>query len=349
MDSIKAENSSSLIASQTSNITQSLFHSVDIGSVKISGNLFLAPVAGYSDAAFRGICRRCGASLCYTEMVSSEALTRGSDKTQDIMLRAPNEDIYAVQLFGGVPETMAEAAKIVIEKANPEIIDINAGCPVPKILKSGAGSTLTKDPALLYKITKATVEAAGSVPVTVKIRSGWDNNNITFREAAKAAYEAGAAAITLHGRTRAQGYEGKANWGYLKELVELLAGKIPVFGSGDAFSPEDAKRMLEETGCQGVMFARGAMGNPFIFKQTKELLTTGQYSEIPIQEKLDTGMAELNHLIDLKGEYVACKEMRKRFCCYSKGVSGGGAVRKAIVEANTYQDYLNVYNSICSK
>ena len=328
--------------------SQSLYHSVDIGPVKISGNLFLAPVAGYSDAAFRAICRDCGASLCYTEMVSSEALTRGSDKTHDIMLRAPNEDIYAVQLFGGVPETMAEATKIVLEKAHPEIIDINAGCPVPKIIKSGAGSSLTRDPELLYKITKATVESAGSVPVTVKIRSGWDSSNITFREAGLAAYEAGAKAVTLHGRTKTQGYEGKANWLYLKELVELLKDKVPVFGSGDAFSPEDAKRMILETGCAGVMFARGAMGNPFIFTQTKELLLTGSYSEIPIKKRLDTGMAELQHLIKLKGEYVACKEMRKRFCCYSKGVSGGAAIRKEIVNANTFEDYQKIYNSICT-
>lgn len=328
--------------------SQSLYHPVDIGSVKISGNLFLAPVAGYSDAAFRAICRDCGASLCYTEMVSSEALTRGSDKTHDIMLRAPNEDVYAVQLFGGVAETMAEATKIVIERCNPEIIDINAGCPVPKIIKSGAGSSLTKDPELLYKITKATVEAAGKTPVTVKIRSGWDNSHITFREAGLAAFEAGAKAVTLHGRTKVQCYEGKANWSYLKELVELLKGKIPVFGSGDAFSPEDAKRMILETGCDGVMFARGAMGNPFIFTQTKELLTKGEYFEIPVKERLDTGMKELQHLIKLKGEYVACKEMRKRFCCYSKGVTGGAAIRKEIVNANNLEDYQRIYAAICN-
>jgi len=328
--------------------SQSLYHPVDIGSVKISGNLFLAPVAGYSDAAFRAICRDCGASLCYTEMVSSEALTRGSDKTHDIMLRAPNEDVYAVQLFGGVAETMAEATKIVIERCNPEIIDINAGCPVPKIIKSGAGSSLTKDPELLYKITKATVEAAGKTPVTVKIRSGWDNSHITFREVGLAAFEAGAKAVTLHGRTKVQCYEGKANWAYLKELVGLLKGKIPVFGSGDAFSPEDAKRMLLETGCDGVMFARGAMGNPFIFTQTKELLTKGEYFEIPVKERLDTGMKELQHLIKLKGEYVACKEMRKRFCCYSKGVTGGAAIRKEIVNANNLEDYQRIYEEICA-
>lgn len=347
MDNLSSENVQNLENSNTTKDSLALYHDVMIGSVKLSGNLFLAPVAGYSDAAFRAICRDCGASLCYTEMVSSEALTRGSDKTHDIMLRAPNEDIYAVQLFGGVPETMAEATSIVKERANPEIIDINAGCPVPKIIKSGAGSSLTKDPELLYKITKAVVEAAGSVPVTVKIRSGWDSSNITFREAALAAYEAGAVAVTLHGRTKAQGYEGKANWEYLKELVEILKDKIPVFGSGDAFSPEDAKRMIIETGCTGVMFARGAMGNPFIFTQTKELLLTGEYSDIPVEKRLDTGMKELNHLIKLKGEYVACKEMRKRFCCYSKGVAGGAAIRKEIVNAETLADYKKIYDSIC--
>lgn len=323
-----------------------LYKNLQIGSVQIKGNLFLAPVAGYSDAAFRAICVDCGASLTYTEMVSSEALVRLSDKTQNIMYRAPNESVYAVQLFGGDAKIMAEATKIVIEKCHPEIIDINCGCPVPKILKSGAGSTLTKEPQKLYEIAKATVDAAGDTPVTVKIRSGWDSAHITYKEAALAAYEAGAKAVTLHGRTKAQGYEGKANWEHLAEMVLLLQGKTLVFGSGDVFSPEDAKKMLEQTGCDGVMFARGAMGNPFIFTQTKDLLINGEYTETPILTKLQTGMNELEHLIQIKGEVVACREMRKRFCCYSKGFPGGAAIRKEIVSAETLADYQNLVEKI---
>lgn len=329
--------------------SEHLYHPIAIGSLKIPGNIFLAPVAGYSDAAFRSICRMCGADFAYTEMVSAEALVRLSEKTQNIMYRASNENIYSVQIFGGVPETMADATKIVIEKTHTELIDINAGCPVPKIIKSGAGSSLTRDPDRLFEITKAVVKAAGSTPVSVKIRSGWDSSQMTWKEAALAALEAGAKAITLHGRTKAQGYEGKANWDILSALVETMNGRIPVFGSGDIFSPEDAKKMLVETKCDGIMIARGAMGNPFIFTQTKALLTTGYYSEIPATERLQTGMKELELLIQEKGESLACREMRKRFCCYSKGITGAATLRKEIVSASTFQEYSEIYQQLIVK
>ncbi|MBR1721154.1 MAG: tRNA dihydrouridine synthase DusB, partial [Treponema sp.] len=259
-----------------------LYHPIKIGSLSLGGNLFLAPVAGYSDRAFRSICAECGADFAYTEMISSEALIRGNEKTEGLMARAPNEDAYAVQIFGGNPETMAEAARIVLKRTSCECIDINAGCPVPKIIKSGAGSALTRNPERLYEIVSAVVRAVdsyegtrvgrngetvpytGSVPVTVKFRLGWDAEHITWKECAEAAVKAGAAAVTMHGRTRAQGYEGKSDWASLSELVKFLrektGGAVPVFGSGDAFTPQDAKRMLEETGVDGVMFARGAMG-----------------------------------------------------------------------------------------
>jgi len=316
-----------------------LYHSVRIGKVDIPGNLFLAPVAGYSDRAFRGICRNCGAAFTYTEMVSAEALVRGSDKTAALMKRADDEKPYAVQIFGGTPETIAEAVKIVKKNVFPEVIDINAGCPVPKIIKSGAGSALTKDPEKLYLITKAAAEAAEETPITVKIRSGWDEAHITWKEAALAAKEAGAAAVTLHARTKAQGYEGKADWSLLKLLVETMKGQIPVFGSGDLFSPQDAKRMLEETGCDAIMFARGAMGNPFIFTATKAFLQKGEIAEVPVKYRFETAMKELKMLIDDKGEDIACREMRKRFCCYSKGIPGAAVIRKKIVTAQTESDY----------
>ena len=238
-----------------------LYHPVKIGSVELNGNLFLAPVAGYSDRSFRSICVEQGASFTYTEMVSAEALVRGNWKTEELMSRAENEKSYSVQIFGGEEDVMYEAAKIVMEKSSCEVIDINCGCPVPKIVKTNAGSALTRDPDRLGKIVAAVKRATeGKRPVTVKIRSGWDAQTITWKEAALAALENGADAITMHPRTKTQGYEGFSDWNKLKELVQLVDGKVPVFGSGDLFKPEDAKRMLEETGCDGVMIARGAEG-----------------------------------------------------------------------------------------
>jgi nifR3 family TIM-barrel protein len=322
-----------------------LYHPVTVGSLTIPGNLFLAPVAGYSDRAFRTVCRENGADFTYTEMVSAEALIRGSSKTTDITRRADNEDIYAVQLFGGDADGMARAAIIMRDSVHPEIIDINAGCPVPKIIKSGAGSALTRDPEKLYRIVLAAHQAV-EIPITVKIRSGWDAACMTWKEAAFAAAEAGAAAVTLHARTRAQGYEGRADWSLLAELSALLAGKIPVFGSGDVFSPEDAKAMLEQTGCAAVMFARGAMGNPFIFRSTRDLLQTGTYQSPDFPERIRTGMKELALLADETGETAACREMRKRFCAYTKGIPGSATVRTKIVTATTIAEYQSLFSDL---
>ena len=323
-----------------------LYHPVKIGKLELSGNIFLAPVAGYSDRSFRSICVEHGAAFTYTEMVSAEALVRNNLKTEILMRRAENETAYAVQVFGGEPETVADGAKIILEKTNCECIDINCGCPVPKIIKTGAGSALTRDPERLYSVAKAVIQIAGDIPVTVKIRSGWDENHITWKEAALAALYAGVSAITMHARTRAQGYEGKSDWSKIKELTALAAGKIPIFGSGDLFTPEDAERMLSETGCDGVMFARGAMGNPFIFDKTIQLLTTGKYDDIPVQKRIETGFRELLNLSNDIGEKSACLEMRKRFCAYSKGMNGGAAIREKIVKAQTISDYKELFNSV---
>ena len=321
----------------------SLYHSVKIGNVELKGNLFLAPVAGYSDAAFRSVCIENGACFTYTEMVSAEALVRKNLKTEILMRRAMNEKAYSVQIFGGEPDIMAEAAHIVLEKTHCEVIDINCGCPVPKIMKTGAGSALTRDPDRLFKVAEAVVKAAGGrpenggVPVTVKIRSGWESKQITWREAASAALDAGVSAITIHPRTRAQGYEGHSDWGIMKELVELVNGRVPVFGSGDLFKPEDARAMLEQTGADAVMFARGAMGNPFIFRDATSLLTKGSYEPVPPEERVKTGVAETS-------EQHACLEMRKRFAAYSKGISGGAALRARIVHAATVSDYKDIFS-----
>lgn len=327
-----------------------LYRPVKIGSIELNGNLFLAPVAGYSDRSFRSICVANGASFTYTEMVSAEALTRNNLKTEVLMRRAENEKVYSVQIFGGEPERMADAAQIVLEKTNCECIDINCGCPVPKIVKTGAGSSLTQNPVQLGKVAKAVVDAVkGRAAVTVKIRSGWDESSITYKEAATEALNAGVAAITMHPRTRAQGYEGKSDWNKLTELVKLVGEKVPVFGSGDLFTPEDAKRMLEETGLDGVMFARGAMGNPFIFTKTIQLLKTGSYDEIPMSARLLTGFKELEMLAADTNELNACMEMRKRFCAYSKGISGGAELRQKTVHASSIEEYHSIFDPYINK
>lgn len=326
-----------------------LYHPVSIGNIKLKGNLFLAPVAGYSDMAFRSVCIENGACFTYTEMVSAEALVRKNLKTETLIRRACNEDAYAVQIFGGEPEVMAQAAQIVLEKTHCECIDINCGCPVPKIIKTGAGSALTRDPDRLYKVVSAVV-ACSAVPVTVKIRSGWEQKQITWREAALAALEAGVSAITIHPRTKAQGYEGHSDWQIMAELVQLVkektGGKVPVFGSGDLFKPEDAVRMLEQTSVDAVMFARGAMGNPFIFRDTTSLLTTGSYEPVPPAVRIQTGFAELERLAAETSEQHACLEMRKRFHAYSKGIPNGGPLRAAIVHASSIKDYHDIFDII---
>ena len=329
-----------------------LYHPVKIGNIELKGNLFLAPVAGYSDAAFRSVCIENGACFTYTEMVSAEALVRKNQKTEILMKRAYNESAYAVQIFGPEPDVMSEAARIVLEKTHCECIDINCGCPVPKIVKTGAGSALTRDPERLYKVAKAVVDAAGGnptnggVPVTVKIRSGWEQKMMTWREAAQAALDADVSAITIHPRTKAQGYEGHSDWSIMQQLVEMVDGRIPVFGSGDLFKPEDAKKMLEETGADGVMFARGAMGNPFIFKDATALLKNGTYEPVPAEVRVKTGFAELERLVQETSEQHACLEMRKRFAAYSKGIQNGAALRAQIVHASTVQDYHNIFDSV---
>ena len=333
-----------------------LYHPVSIGNINLKGNLFLAPVAGYSDAAFRSVCIENGAAFTYTEMVSAEALVRKNLKTEILMRRAYNESAYAVQIFGGDPQIMADAAQIVVEKTHCECIDINCGCPVPKIIKTGAGSALTRDPDRLYKVVEAVVGAckvvstSSTTPVTVKIRSGWEQKQMTWREAAFAALEAGVSAITIHPRTKAQGYQGHSDWNIMAELVQLVkektGGRVPVFGSGDLFKPEDARKMLEETGVDAVMFARGAMGNPFIFSDTTSLLKTGSYQPVPADIRIKTGFAELERLAAETSEQHACLEMRKRFHAYSKGIPNGGPIRNAIVHASSIKEYHQIFDPI---
>lgn len=321
----------------------SLYRPVRVGALELPGNLFLAPVAGYSDRAFRSVCVDRGADLTCTELISSEALVRESAKTEILMRRAWNEERYTIQLFGADPGTLGRAAAL-LAPFRPELVDLNCGCPVPKVVKTGAGSALMRDLPRLGRIVealrRASEEALGGVPVTVKIRSGWDEASINYREAAKVAVESGAALVGLHARTRVQGYSGTADWSHIADLASRLS--VPVVGSGDLFSPEAAERMLRETRCAAVMFARGAMGNPFIFSEARALLTTGAYEPPSLGERMRVAVLQLRLAAEDLGEGIACREMRKQFCAYSKGVPGGAAARNLLVHAETVDDYLRI-------
>jgi nifR3 family TIM-barrel protein len=326
-----------------------LYHPLKIGSLELSGNLFLAPVAGYTDRAFRTICAEMGADFSFTELASSEALARQGAKTFEILRRGESETRYAIQLFGSDPQTMYKAA-LLLAPYKPEMVDINAGCPVPKVVKTGAGSALMRDPSNLGRVVEAVVRASaeslGDVPVSVKIRSGWDSQSINYAECAHIAVEAGASMVSLHPRTRAQGYGGKSDWTHIADLVSRIA--VPVAGSGDLNAPEDAGRMLRETGCAAVMFARGALGNPFIFRLTREYLLTGAWTPPDYPERFAAAFRQLGLRAADIGERRGCREMRKTFCAYTKGIGGGtglpgGArLRERLVHAGTIAEYREI-------
>ncbi|MDR3325202.1 MAG: tRNA dihydrouridine synthase DusB [Spirochaetaceae bacterium] len=318
----------------------SLYQPVRVGPLTLSGNLFLAPVAGYTERAFRSLCVEQGADLTFTELISSEALVRNPAPTEPLLRRAQNERRYAIQLFGGSEETMAQAASIVLAH-KPALIDINAGCPVPKVTKTGAGAALMKDPARLARIVAAVKKAAGpDTPVSVKIRSGWDAQTINCLECAQASVEAGAAMVSLHPRTRAQGYEGRSDWRHITNLAARL--KVPVAGSGDLYTPEDAQRMLEETGCAAVMFARGAIGNPHIFSHTRAHLLGRALPPTTPRQRIQAAFRHLELLVQDAGETKACLEMRKTFCAYVKGGPGAATLRNSLVRASAVAEYRHI-------
>jgi nifR3 family TIM-barrel protein len=315
----------------------------------LPGNLFLAPVAGYTNRAFRSVCTELGADFSYTELASSEAIARNGLATLGLIRRADNEKHYGIQLFGANPEIIYTAVSR-LKDFGPSLVDINCGCPVVKVVKTGAGSALMKDPILLGRIVlsavKASEECLGGIPVTVKIRSGWDAKSVNFRDCAAAAVEAGAAMVCLHPRTKAQGYSGKSDWNHIAELASSFS--VPVAGSGDLFSPEDAGRMFSETGCAALMFARGAVGNPFIFRITREYLKNGSWEEPSYKERFAAAFKQLELHASYIGEKQACREMRKVFAAYTKGMSGkpglpGGArLRDRLVRAETIADYYTI-------
>ena len=331
----------------------SLYRSVKIGSLELAGNLFAAPVAGYTDRAFRSLCAEQGADFSFTELVSSEALSRNPDHYShdkpavNLLRRGESEKLYAIQLFGYDPESIYKAASL-LAPFRSSAIDINAGCPVPKVVKNGAGSALMKNPSNLGKVVEAAVRASceslGGIPVTIKMRSGWDSVSINYAECARIAVEAGAQMVSLHPRTRAQYYGGKSEWSHIADLVTRIS--VPVTGSGDLYTPEDAQNMLQQTGCSAVMFARGAMGNPFIFSAARSFLQTGSWEPVSFSARIDTAMRHLEMLSADIGEHSACLEMRKQFCAYTKGIKGGAVLREKAVRASTIEEYRRLASSV---
>lgn len=312
-----------------------------IGNVEIKNQVVLAPMADVSNSAFRTIAKEMGAGLVVAEMVSDKAICYGSKKTINMLYMTDFERPISQQIFGSDKESFKKAAKFIEDTMHPDIIDINMGCPVPKVAVSAqAGSALLKDPDKVYEIVKAVVETV-KVPVTVKIRSGWDQNHINAPLIAKKCEEAGASAITVHGRTRSQGYSGKADWNIIKQVKETV--KIPLIGNGDIKTPEDAKKMLEETGCDAIMIGRGVLGNPWLIKRTVHYLETGEILSLPtFNEKIDMIIKHFNYLLKIKPEKVALLEMRTQSCYYLKGLKDSAEVKKQIFKTNTKEEFLNV-------
>lgn len=305
----------------------------------------LAPLAGYTDKAFREIAHECGAKASVTEMVSAEGLARGSDKTELLLDRYPGEENLIVQLFAPSDDPVIRCLPMLL-KHNPAAVDINCGCPVPKVVKTGAGSALMKDPEKMRAIVRAIKEET-DLPVSVKFRLGWDSGSKNFLEFADAAYESGASMLTLHARTRAAGYSGTADREAFRTLSEHMRGKdVLLFASGDIFTPEDAMDIITNYGMDGVMFARGAIGNPFIFRMSEEYLNTGSYTLPSIEERVNTAIHHLQLAVSCYGENTACREMRKHLMAYIKGIRGANKVKAAISEAVTEKEIRNAMTTL---
>jgi len=312
-----------------------------IGNVEIKNKIVLAPMAGVTNEAFFYVAKKYGAGLLCSEMVSDKGLIYNNQNTKDLLKFDESLHPFSIQIFGSKKEELAEAAKIVYETAHPDIIDINMGCSVHKVFRNGSGVALMADPDYVYEIVKAVKEAV-PIPVTIKIRSGLEHKNMNFLEVAKKAEEAGCDAIALHPRTKSDLFRGQANWNQIKELKENLS--IPVIGSGDIKTPEDAKRMLDETGCDFAMIGRSAMGNPFIFKEINDYLETGKYNTVTNEEKFQTMLDHFVHLKNLKSERVAVMEMRTHAAWYVKGMKDSSVFKVKLNETKTEEELYTLIN-----
>ena len=317
-----------------------------IGGVKLDSPFVFGPMAGITDAPMRRLTRRLGASLCYTEMVSSKGLWYNDEKTWRLLYLYDDEGPTAVQLFGHEPEIMAAACEKIRDLEN-DIVDINMGCPVPKVFKNGDGSAMMLDPDQAGRVVEACVKAAGK-PVTVKIRLGVDDENINCVEMAKVLEQAGAAAVALHARTREQFYSGEADWDRIAEVKDAV--KIPVIGNGDVKSTDDALRMMKETGCDYVMVARAALGDPWIFRELNAAWSGAEPPEKPsLEDKKVLMLQQLSDMCELKGEYAAVREMRKVVGWYIKGLPGSAAVRGAVNQIDDVGDMKALIMGIMKK
>ena len=313
----------------------------NIGNVKIKNQVVLAPMAGISNSAYRRIAKEMGCGLVYAEMVSDKAIMYENQKTIDMLYMTAEERPIAQQIFGTDVESFVIAAKYIYENMHPDIIDINMGCPVPKVaVRTQAGSALLKSPKKIYDIVKAVVEAV-PIPVTVKIRSGWDRNSINALEVSKVIEKAGASAICIHPRTRAQGYSGNADWNIIKEIKKVIS--IPVIGNGDIKNAIDAKKMLQETGCDAVMIGRGVLGNPWLIKETVALLEENKVLKKPtIENRIDMCLKHLSYLQQTKDEKIVRLEIRNHIGWYLKGLKGANEIKNRVYQCSRIHDIMQV-------